>query len=90
MRGLVDDELDLLAQQAALVAREPQRVGLVERDVQETRLVDVHAGAIDDGDRRVALQLLREEVRDERPADPAAEDDDPRAAHFTLRTRKRA
>ena len=79
---LADHEADPLVEQAALGALELLGPLAAHGDVHEPRLVGVLAGLVDDGDRHLAgldlaAQLLDQQVRGQRAADAAAEDEDP-------------
>ena len=78
---LADDQRDAPVEERELRAFEPFGPLSAHRDVHEPRLVDMPAGRVDEDHVHLAAldaaaQALHEEVRGERPADAAAQDDD--------------
>jgi len=82
LRHLSDDERHTLVEQRLLRADEVLGTLAAHRDVHESRLVDVTAGRIDHHDLDLTgvdppSELLRQQVRGERPPHATAQDQDP-------------
>jgi hypothetical protein len=79
---LADDEGDAWVEQPSLGTLQVRSPLTAHGDVHEARLVDVVPGLVDDGDRDLAglqsrPQPFDEQVGRQRPADAAAQDQDP-------------
>jgi hypothetical protein len=84
---VADDQVHPPIEERALGPLEAFGALAAHGDIHEARLVRVAAGLVDDRDRHgpgvdLAAQPLHEQVRGERPANTAAEDEDP--VHFGL------
>src|SRR5581483_4738698 len=74
----LDHEIDVGPEQCALVPHQPPAVRLTEREVLVAGLIGVHPRRVDHRHPHVAAEPLRQEVGDQRSADAAPEDHDPR------------